>query len=472
MKRTDLRVLAILGGLATCLFAVIAVLFAYDTAERRGWLVLAAPAVPTPISIPSATPLRLPPTPRPTSTLAPLATNTLVIPRETINERLLQEIEQKMMVLRNLSPRQAVSKRFLTPDQLREQLKVWYAKENPAAKVYAERQLYLALGFVKETDDLDQILTDLTVRSLAGLYSAEDKQLYIFSDRWNMTAAEEMTFAHEFTHAMQDQYYNLKSLDERAKTKDAHLATLALIEGDASLAMALYAFGNLSQADVDEIAYRAAQLRQDNLVDVPKALTQITLFPYEDGLRFVQALYLKSGGNWDAVNAAFGVPPLSTEQIMHIEKYLSQPDVPVPVALPAMADVMGGSWREIDRGVLGEFLLGLHLEQGLSQAEARKAAAGWGGDSYSLLVDDKGRRLLVMRLVWDTTNDAQKFFRAYSNLIASDPAAQKLIDESGRAYWQSPDKETYVSQHGQDALVILAPDRTTLDRAVYWFPGY
>ena len=284
-----------------------------------------------------------------------------------------------MVGLRNLSPRQAVTKRFLMPEQLREQLKVWYAKENPAAKVFAGRQLYLALGFVQEADDLDRIENELTARSLAGLYSAEDKQLYIVSDRWNMTAADEMTFAHEFTHAMQDQYYNLKSLDERANTRDTHLATRALIEGDASLGMALYAFGNLSQADVDEIAYRAAQLRQDNLIDVPKALTQITLFPYEEGLRFVQALYLKAGGNWDAVNAAFGVPPLSTEQVMHVDKYISQPDVPVPVALPAMADVMGGSWREIDRGVLGEFLLWPAPRRMARSGAGKKSSRGLGG---------------------------------------------------------------------------------------------
>ena len=307
---------------------------------------------------------------------------------------------------------------------------------------------------------------------MAGLYSAVDKQLYIVSERWNMTAAEEMTFAHEFSHAMQDQHYNLQSLDERASTMDAHLATLALIEGDATLSMSLYAIGNLSQGDVDEMINRAAQWKQDDLpVNVPSPIAKMTLFPYTAGLQFVQALFQQSN-DWNLVNAAFAVPPLSTEQVMHIEKYLIEPDVPLPIGLPALGDAMGGSWREIERGVLGEFVLGLHLEQGLSQQEALKAAAGWGGDSYSLLVDGQGRRLLIIRAVWDTPADAQEFFGAYAQMVNNDREAQEVLLEEDRGYWRLPDREIYVGQQARDTLVLIAPDRISLDRALYRFPGY
>jgi hypothetical protein len=234
--------------------------------------------------------------------------------------------------------------------------------------------------------------------------------------------------------------------------------------------MALYAFGNLSQADVDEIAYQSARLRPDELPNVPLPLTKITLFPYEAGLRFVQSLFLQHG--WQGVNAAYAVPPLSTEQVLHIEKYVTNPDAPRPIALPAMGDLMAGSWREIERGVLGEFMLGLYLGQSLPQSEALRAAAGWGGDSYSLLLDGEGRRLLVLRSVWDTPTDAQEFFDACSRLASQGGTAQKLLEEPGRTRWHLSDRETYVSQHGVDALVIVAPDQAAMDRAVHWFPGY
>lgn len=471
MKRSEVNILLALGIMATCLSLSVAALFAYDVAEKRGFLAWAAAVPPTPTLGTRATPAWPAPTAAPTATSAPLPTNTLVIPREMVNAHLLGEIEQKMVELRKLSPRQTVTKRFLTGEELRRQLDLWFAQDNPAHELYAERELYLALDFLQEDDDFERIKKELMAQSIAGLYNPEDKHLYIVSERWNMTAAEEMTFAHEFIHAMQDQHYNLLSLDVRAPTRDAKLAVLALIEGDATLSMALYAFGNLSQADIDEITYRAAQLNQDNLAAVPEALKQITLFPYEAGLPFVQGIYVQTG-DWSAVNAAFAVPPLSTEQIMHVEKYLVRPDVPVPVALPAMDDLMGGTWHEIARGVLGEFLLGLHLQQRIPKPEALKAAAGWGGDTYALLVDDRGRRLLVMRSVWDTPADAQEFFGAYSQAAGSYLQAERALDQPGKTYWRLPDREIYVSQHGRDVLVIAAPDTPTLDRALSWFPDY
>ncbi len=105
---------------------------------------------------------------------------------------------------------------FLTNEDLRGHLAALYSQENPDRKVLVDQQLYSELGFLRPGDDLNRILRDLNGRSMSGFYSSEEKQLYIVSDRWNMSASEEMAFAHEFTHAMQDQYYNLKSLDERA----------------------------------------------------------------------------------------------------------------------------------------------------------------------------------------------------------------------------------------------------------------
>jgi len=473
-RTVEVSVLAVLGIIATCLFAGIALMFAYDMADKKGLLANAAVlSRPTPFDY--ATLASAIPTPTlsytPTPAAAPRPTNTLVIPKESVNDKLIQGIEQKMVAIRNLPLLQPVPKRFLTKDDLRQLLATWYSQENPLEETDARQQLYVELGFIREEDNLNAIQSALMERNLAGLYSALDMNLYIVSERWNMTAAEEMTLAHELTHALQDQHYHLLSLDERSRTLDAHFAALSLIEGDATLAMSFYAIGNLSQHDVDEMISRAAQFKPDQLIAISPAMTRMTLFPYEAGLRFVQALYNQTK-DWSLVNTAYGVPPLSTEQILHVNKYLTEPDVPMPVALPALDDVMGGSWREITRGVLGEFLMGLHLEPELPQAEASQAVVGWAGDSYSLLADHLGRRLLVLRSVWDTPTDAQEFFDAYTRKIERIPGAQRLVLGQAKAYWHLPAREVYLSVYNQNALVIIAPDRTALDRALYWFPGY
>ena len=61
------------------------------------------------------------------------------------------------------------------------------------------------------------------------------------------------------------------------------------------------------------------------------------LFPYREGAQFVAALL--DVGWWPAVNAAYLDPPVSTEQILHPEKYIQNPrDDPQTVLLPDLRD--------------------------------------------------------------------------------------------------------------------------------------
>ena len=59
------------------------------------------------------------------------------------------------------------------------------------------------------------------------------------------------------------------------------------------------------------------------------------VFPYTDGLVFAQAVK-KRGGSWASIDAAYASPPLSTEQILHPERY--GPDGDWPTHLPASAE--------------------------------------------------------------------------------------------------------------------------------------
>ena len=65
--------------------------------------------------------------------------------------------------------------------------------------------------------------------------------------------------------------------------------------------------GTYRKATSTKLIYSAAQWEQDELTDIPAPLTQMTLFPYQAGLRFVQALY-RTSNNWSLVDAAFAIP--------------------------------------------------------------------------------------------------------------------------------------------------------------------
>ncbi len=154
--KVEISVLAALGAIATCLFAAIALLFAYNAAEKKG-LFASAAVLPTPIAVSQPTRAGALPTPVPVYTATPKAmprpTNTLVIPKESVNDRLIQDVEQKMVTLRNLPLLQAVPKRFLNQEDLRQQLGVWYKQDTPLEETVTRQQLYLALGFIRDSDD-------------------------------------------------------------------------------------------------------------------------------------------------------------------------------------------------------------------------------------------------------------------------------------------------------------------------------
>jgi hypothetical protein len=179
---------------------------------------------------------------------------------------------------------------------------------------------------------------------VAGLYNPDDKKLYVVSRSGRIGALEKATFSHEFTHALQDQNFDLGSLKlDEIGQGDRSFARLALVEGDATLAMTYWEIQNLTTADLGELLQQAqTDPSTAQLAALPAILRESLLFPYVQGLTFVQGL--QSGGGWRAVDSAFAKPPASTEQILHPDKYTAgeQPDA---VTLPSdLAAKVGSGW--------------------------------------------------------------------------------------------------------------------------------
>jgi hypothetical protein len=147
------------------------------------------------------------------------------------------------------------------------------------------------------------------------------------------------------------------------------------------------------------------------LAKLPGSLRAQLLFPYTNGVAFVQGLANKGG--WAAVNEAYARPPDSTEQILHPEKYVAHEE-PVDVSVPAdLAKRLGAGWTVDFQDTLGEFGLRtwLQLVGGLDQAAASSAADGWGGDRV-VLVSHGDAFAIAVETVWDTPDDAAAFAAA------------------------------------------------------------
>ena len=74
------------------------------------------------------------------------------------------------------------------------------------------------------------------------------------------------------------------------------------------------------------------------------------IFPYFQGMVFCAKL--ANAGGWAAIDEVYRNPPLSTEQILHPEKYRDRPDYPMTIELGRSSP--GQGWKEVGRNVLGE----------------------------------------------------------------------------------------------------------------------
>src|SRR5205814_340950 len=141
---------------------------------------------------------------------------------------------------------------------------------------------------------------------------------------------------------------------------------------------------------------------------------QELMFPYLSGANFLMKLTYSDEKLRDDAFRSF---PLSTEQIIHPEKYtVSDRDDPVSFSLPNLSARIGNAWKLSFTNVMGELQIRLLFENWREWDEARIASEGWGGDQYAVYRNGDKYLFLWMTL-WDTEDDADEFFRDLSDLM-------------------------------------------------------
>src|SRR5256714_2173283 len=204
------------------------------------------------------------------------------------------------------------------------------------ADMHAAEVTLRKLGLVPQDCQYRALMTRLLTEQVAGYYEPKTRQFHLAD--WIDVDGQKQIMADELTHALQDQHFNLLRFEHWPKgDSDAELAAHALIEGDATLAMALYVANNPLRALAFLKSLGSTGLPSEELDKAPRALRETLLFPYQDGEKWVSLLY-KQGG-WDRVSKGFSELPQSTEQILHPEKYFAH-EPRVRVTLPDVAPVL------------------------------------------------------------------------------------------------------------------------------------
>jgi hypothetical protein len=359
----------------------------------------------------SNTPTVAPRTPAPTPVATPAApASPTPVPKSAAEQ--YAAIRAQVEQIRGLQPTTAVEPVTIDEAQLRTNLAAEFDASYTSTDVKNADDELISLGLLPKGSSLKDLTLDLQAGQVAGYYSPDKKQLFVVSRSGGLGGAELVTYAHEFTHQLQDQRLELQRLASTAHDQsDEALARLSLIEGDAISVQSTWMTDNLSPQQLGQVMSAAmdpAALKA--LTDAPRYLRETALFPYNDGFAFVSGLLVQGG--YAAVDAAFKDPPESTEQILHPNKYLHR-EAPITVKLPSkLASTLGPGWSIAAEDTLGEEVLKVWLEQVLSTPDAAAGAAGWGGDRLALLRGPNGAVAIALRTAWDTPADAAEFLAA------------------------------------------------------------
>jgi len=309
-------------------------------------------------------------------------------------------------------------------------------------------------GLAPADFQLRPFLIKLLTEQVAGYYDPKSQEFYLAD--WIDLDGQRPVMAHELTHALQDQHFNLRRFEDWPKhDSDAELAAHALVEGDASYLMMQY----VARDPARQLAFLKSMMSggatsSEQIEKAPRVLREQMLFPYLQGMIWAAQVY-KQGG-WEAVSAAYKNLPKSSEQILHQEKYAAN-EAPQRVALRDLSPSLGRGWRMADNDVWGEWGFYLLLDEFLQSVDvSKRAAAGWGGDRFALFVGPRKTDVAVaLKSVWDTEADAREFYDAYARRTTKRYGVEPSeVAAADRQVWRTQEGAVVVERQGLAVLVV------------------
>ena len=321
----------------------------------------------------------------------------------------------------------------------------------------------MAFGFVPDNFSTRAVLLSLYGEQVGGYYDPGTRMFYLSQEFLAKNGGSGMginmadvTIAHELTHALQDQQFDLRGLERRLKdaTEDQTLAAESLIEGEATAVMMeqpLRAMGLDPSAlgDISGLLQQSGVGSNDypQFAHAPIYFKHGMMFPYVNGCHFVNTI--RQHGGWSRVNKAWQQRlPRSSDDILHPKHWLNNnPLAPAP-PLPAFN---AAGWSIAAHGTLGEYFPGVLLEQYVpSHPSCETATDGWKADSYA--VYQKGSQYgLLWASDWQDAATASRFYGYLKQALST---RRPTMHATGDGQWQLGDgRVTNIVCHNTRVIV-------------------
>lgn len=294
-------------------------------------------------------------------------------------------------------------------------------EEEDRGELELTQDLFRAMGLIDAETDLVEALHSLLSIGVLGYYDPETGELVVRGS--DPTMYIQQTIVHELNHALDDQWFELDRPDVDEADDESSFGFSALVEGNARRVEDAWEAQLTAEEQDDLLAEEmsfGADIDPTVILSIPPVLFELLEAPYSLGQPFVDEL-LANGGQ-EMVDATFEEPPVTSEQIMHPERFLS--DEPVVAVDPPEAD-----GEVIDEGAFGELLFQILLSDAIGSNDAEQAADGWGGDWY-VAWDEGDRTCVRVDVATDTAVDGSELEQALT-AWAGDSSVDASVESVG-----------------------------------------
>lgn len=292
------------------------------------------------------------------------------------------------------------------------------------------------LGFLPREFNLREFLVKSSGQEIAGYYDDETRTISLLN--WVSPDQQGPILAHELTHALQDQNYDLmKWMKAANKTSggndDGTMARKAVIEGQAMVVYVDYMLAAVGRKleDTPGLLYQMeepvvkAAVDSQLMHDAPMIMREMGTFSYNEGLIFEGEL-LHKGGKKMAFAGVFARPPRNSHEVLQPDDYINGVKLP-PVRIPDMGQLLSNQYEVYDSGGIGEIDVRALLKQYGERKMAAELSSAWQGGTYvtyrrTSKTTDISPALSDLAFLyvsrWKSPQAAERFARFYASAVS------------------------------------------------------
>ena len=374
-----------------------------------------------------------------------------------------------------LPEREKVKRKLVGRDEVVAYLQKHMDEDEDSQRFRRSEAVLKKFGLIPRDFDLRPFLIGLLREQIAGYYDPATKTVNLLD--WLDAEQQKPVLAHELTHALQDQSFDLQKwmkgtekdlitienpTSDDFDRDEAAEARQAVVEGQATVTLIDYELipAGMSMAGSPQIV---EAMRETMLAGTPDSvqyqkaplfLKEALTFPYRYGLGFAGEVVAQRGKA--GLNALFKNPPTTTRQIMEPEAFLSGeklPAMPVPDFKRLFKD-----YETVDVGGFGEFDTAMLVGQLATPVIAQTIYPHWRG-GYYFAVRPKGKPTAPLGLLyvsrWSSAEKAEEFAAIYAKGLTK--RYQKAVFQeafTGGVTWNT--EEGTVSIETRSDLVLVA----------------